>query len=136
MRFIVPSILFYLVCAFGAGTADAQAINRCRDKSDKIIYTDKKCEDIDAVSELRPKPAAISVSVRFVPAPAPRGSALSLRGALEIGDINRAAGLFLWGGNDTAQANKRLDQLNTGELPVVDISGLAVSGNRKHASAI
>ncbi len=113
MRFIVSGILFYLVCAFGAGTADAQAINRCRDKSDKIIYTDKKCEDIDAVSQAPPKASGnIGFSSVRTCARTPEDLLWDLRGALEIGDINRAAGLFLWGGNDTAQANKRLDQLN------------------------
>ena len=113
MRFIVFCIVLYLFCALGAQAACAQAINRCEDKAGKIIYTDKKCEDVDAVLKDLPKPAGNTgySSVRTC-ARTPDDLLWDLRGALETGDINRAAGLFLWSGNDTAQANKRLDQLN------------------------
>jgi|GEM_PF-1690002 len=113
MRFIVLGIMLYLVCAIGAQPVAAQTINRCEDNAGKIIYTDKKCEDIDAVLKDLPKPAGNTgySSVRTC-ARTPDDLLWDLRGALETGDINRAAGLFLWSGNDTAQANKRLDQLN------------------------
>jgi hypothetical protein len=113
MRFAFIAILLYLVCALSARTAAAQAINRCQDKAGKIIYTDKKCEDIDAVLQDVPKPVG-NIGYGNVRTCARTQDDLlwDLRGALETGDINRAAGLFLWSGNDTAEANKRLDQLN------------------------
>jgi len=117
MRFFFVSALLYLVCALNAQFASAQGINRCQSKDGKIIYTDKKCEDLDAVLQDLPKPGSSSVgnigygSVRTC-ARTQDDLLWDLRGALETGDINRAAGLFLWSGNDTDQANKRLDQLN------------------------
>ncbi|MGH8050630.1 MAG: hypothetical protein ACREPB_08240 [Arenimonas sp.] len=119
MRFLPISFLLYLACAFGAQAVSAQpqSINRCQSKDGKIIYTDKKCEDVDAVLQELPKPASSAVgnsgygSVRTC-ARTQDDLLWDLRGALENGDINRAAGLFLWSGDDTAQANKRLDQLN------------------------
>ena len=113
MRLIVLGIFLYFVCALVAETAAAQSINRCEDTAGKIIYTDKKCEDIDAVLKNIPKPAGnTGYSAVRTCARTPDDLLWDLRGALESGDINRAAGLFLWSGNDTAQANKRLDQLN------------------------
>ncbi len=113
MRFILLGILLHLACALVAQPASAQAINRCEDSAGKIIYTDKKCEDIDAVLKDLPKPAGnMGYSSVRTCARTPDDLLWDLRGALETGDINRAAGLFLWSGNDTAQANKRLDQLN------------------------
>lgn len=113
MRFVFITFLFYLACALNAPVASAQTINRCQDKSGKIIYTDKKCEDIDAVLQDLPKPSGNMGygSVRTC-ARTQEDLLWDLRGALETGDINRASGLFLWSGSDTAQVNKRLDQLN------------------------
>lgn len=113
MRLAFIAILLYLVCALNAQTADAQSINRCQDKGGKIIYTDKKCEDVDAVLQDPPKPTG-NIGYGNVRTCARTQDDLlwDLRGALETGDINRAAGLFLWSGNDTAAANQRLDQLN------------------------
>lgn len=113
MRFVFITLLFYLACALNAHVAGAQTINRCQDKDGKIVYTDKKCEDIDAVAQALPKPSGNTGygTVRTC-ARTQEDLLWDLRGALETGDINRASGLFLWSGNDTAQANKRLDQLN------------------------
>ena len=113
MRFAFITILFLLACAVNAPTASAQAISRCQDKEGKMIYTDKNCEDVDAVVQNLPKPVGnIGTSMVRTCARTQEDLLWDLRGALEIGDINRASGLFLWNGNDTAQANKRLDQLN------------------------
>lgn len=114
MRFLPLTVLLYLICAISAQSADAQAINRCQDKAGKIIYTDKKCEDIDAVMQSVPKASSANIGSAFVRTCARTQEDLlwDLRGALEIGDINRAAGLFLWRGSDTASSSKRLDQLN------------------------
>ena len=119
MHLLPISFLLYLVCAFAAPPAFAQAgsINRCQSKDGKIIYTDKKCEDVDAVLQELPRPASGTSgntgygSVRTC-ARTQDDLLWDLRSALEAGDINRAAGLFLWNGNDTSQANKRLDLLN------------------------
>lgn len=113
MRFVFITLLFYIGCALSAQTAGAQAINRCQDKGGKIIYTDKKCEDINAVQQDPPK-AVGNIGYGGVRTCARTQDDLlwDLRSALETGDINRASGLFLWNGNDTSQANKRLDQLN------------------------
>jgi hypothetical protein len=113
MRFVFITLMLYLICATSAQTASAQVINRCQDKGGKIIYTDKKCEDVDAVMQNLPKPVGNTGygSVRTC-ARTQEDLLWDLRSALENGDINRAAGLFLWTGNDTSQANKRLDQLN------------------------
>lgn len=113
MRFFIFSIVVYLLCALGAQSVSAQAISRCQDKDGKIIYTDKACADVDAVPQELPKPIGnTGYSVVRTCARTQEDLLWDLRGALESGDINRAAGLFLWSGNDTAQANKRLDQLN------------------------
>lgn len=113
MRFVFISILFLLACAVNAPIAGAQAISRCQDKEGNIIYTDKSCEDVDAVPQNLPKPAGnIGYSVVRSCARTQEDLLWDLRGALETGDINRASGLFLWNGNDTAQSDKRLDQLN------------------------
>ena len=113
MRFVLLTILFFLVCAMNAEVASAQAISRCMDKDGKIIYTDKTCEEVDAVPQNLPKPIGnTGYSVVRTCARTQEDLLWDLRGALETGDINRASGLFLWNGNDTAQANKRLDQLN------------------------
>jgi hypothetical protein len=116
MRFLILifSAALYLACALYAPLASSQGINRCQDKAGSIIYTDKKCEDIDAVLQNLPKPQAGNIGYSMVRTCARTQEDLlwDLRGALETGDINRASGLFLWNGNDTAQASKRLDQLN------------------------
>ena len=113
MRLVLITFLLYLAGALNAPTADAQAINRCQDKNGKIIYTDKKCEDLDAVVQNLPKPVGNTGYGGVRTCARTHDDLLwDLRGALEIGDTNRAAGLFLWSGNDTAQANRRLDQLN------------------------
>ncbi len=113
MRFVFATFLLYVGCALSAHFASAQAINRCQDKDGKVIYTDKKCEDLNAVLQDLPKPVGNTGygSVRTC-ARTQEDLLWDLRSALENGDINRAAGLFLWSGNDTSQANKRLDQLN------------------------
>lgn len=113
MRFVFTTLMFLLACAMHAPTAGAQAISRCQDKDGKIIYTDKTCEDVDAVPQNLPKPSG-NTGYGMVRTCARTQEDLlwDLRGALETGDINRAAGLFLWTGNDTDQSNKRLDQLN------------------------
>ncbi len=113
MRFFLPGIVLILASAFFAPTISAQAISRCQDKDGKIIYTDKTCEDVDAVPQNLPKPTgSTGNSIVRTCARTPDDLLWDLRGALETGDINRAAGLFLWTGNDTAISNKRLDQLN------------------------
>jgi len=113
MRFVVITFLLYLGHALSAQPATAQAINRCLDNDGKIIYTDKKCEDLNAVLQDLPK-AIGNIGYGAVRTCARTQDDLlwDLRSALETGDINRAAGLFLWSGSDTGQANKRLDQLN------------------------
>ena len=113
MRFLFISALLFFACAFIPQPTTAQGINRCQDKDGKIIYTDKKCEDVDAVPQNLPKPSGnTGYGMVRTCARTPDDLLWDLRGALETGDINRAAGLFLWSGNDTTQANKRLDQLN------------------------
>ncbi len=114
MRFLVISFVIYVFCAFNTQSAHAQAISRCQDKDGKIIYTDKSCEDVDAVPQNLPKPVGNTGTAMVRTCARTQEDLLwDLRGALESGDINRAAGLFLWHGNDTEQSNKRLDQLNT-----------------------
>lgn len=113
MRFAFITILFLLMCVVNAPAANAQTISRCQDKDGNIIYTDKSCEDVDAVPQNLPKPAGnIGYSVVRTCARTQEDLLWDLRGALETGDINRASGLFLWNGSDTAQTNRRLDQLN------------------------
>ena len=113
MRFHVICLVLFACCVLDAQPASAQAISRCQDKDGKIIYTDKTCEDVDAVPQNLPKPVGnTGYSVVRTCARTQEDLLWDLRGALETGDINRAAGLFLWSGNDTAQSNKRLDQLN------------------------
>ena len=113
MRSFIFNLIIFFVCALGTQSASAEAINRCQDKDGKIIYTDKRCEDVDAVPQNLPKPIG-NTGYGMVRTCARTQDDLlwDLRGALETGDINRAAGLFLWTGNDTAESNKRLDQLN------------------------
>ncbi|MGH8106532.1 MAG: hypothetical protein ACREO2_09445 [Arenimonas sp.] len=113
MRFFFFSALLFLACAISPQSAFAEGINRCQDKDGKIIYTDKKCEDVDAVPQNLPKAAGnTGYGMVRTCARTPDDLLWDLRGALESGDINRAAGLFLWTGNDTDQVNMRLDQLN------------------------
>ena len=113
MRFFFITFLLYLGCALNAQTATAQVINRCLDTDGKILYTDKKCEDLNAVPQELPKPGGnIGYGGVRTCARTQEDLLWDLRGALETGDINRASGLFLWSGSDTSQANKRLDQLN------------------------
>lgn len=114
MRFFFILTLLCLGCGMHAAPAAAQTINRCVDPDEKIIFTDKKCEDINAVPQAVPKPMLGNSSYSMVRTCARTQEDLlwDLRGALETGDINRASGLFLWSGSDTAQANRRLDQLN------------------------
>ena len=113
MRFLFASIVLFLVYGSYSQAASAQAISRCQAKDGKIIYTDKTCEDVDAVPQELPKASGnTGYGMVRTCARTPDDLLWDLRGALESGDTNRAAGLFLWSGNDTAQANKRLDQLN------------------------
>ena len=99
MRFSLITILMYTLCAMSAQTVSAQTINRCLDNSGKIIYTDKKCEDLNAVLQDLPK-AVGNIGYGAVRTCARTQDDLlwDLRSALETGDINRASGLFLWGG--------------------------------------
>lgn len=112
MRFFIFCSI-YIFSACGMQSVQAQAINRCLDPDGKIVYTDKKCEDVGAVLQNLPKPIGnTGYSMVRTCARTPDDLLWDLRGALETGDINRAAGLFLWKGNDTAESNRRLDQLN------------------------
>ena len=56
MRLFIISLVILAVCVFNTQSAKAQAISRCQDKDGKIIYTDKACEDLDAVPQDLPRP--------------------------------------------------------------------------------
>jgi hypothetical protein len=93
----------------------ATGIYRCEDAQGNTLYTDKACKDLNMLD--KPKVQAISgvsnVNSRYVRSCARTHEDLlwEARGAFETGDINRAAGLFLWRGSNRETSNKRLDQL-------------------------
>jgi hypothetical protein len=93
----------------------SSGIHRCDDGRGNVLYTDKVCSDLNMLE--KPK-TQISNSVsggtsRYIRSCARTEDDLlwEARGAFETGDINRAAGLFLWNGSSRESSNKRLDQL-------------------------
>jgi hypothetical protein len=95
--------------------AASTGINRCEDAQGNVLYTDKMCVELSMLD--KPKAQTITgvsnSSSRYVRTCAHTYEDLlwEARGAFETGDINRAAGLFLWNGSSREMSNKRLDQL-------------------------
>jgi hypothetical protein len=97
---------------------DTTGIHRCEDAEGNVLYTDKICVDLKMLD--KPKTQTVTgisggnSGSRYIRSCAHTEEDLlwEARGAFETGDVNRAAGLFLWNGSNRETSNKRLDQLN------------------------
>lgn len=126
LRLFALLFLLLALAAFGLGRAKAQSgIHRCVNAQGEAIFTDRSCEEMQAID--RPSPNAVVGSGGNVAAA--RSCALSrddllygVRGALEAQDVNRLAAYYLWTGIGTREAYALMDRLSRfSEQPLMDV---------------
>lgn len=125
-RFLTALFLLGALAVFGLGRAKAQSgIHRCVNAQGEAIFTDRRCEELQAIE--RPSPNAVIGSGGNVAAA--RSCALSrddllwgVRGALESQDVNKLAAFYLWTGIGTREAYALMDRLSRfSEQPLMDV---------------
>ncbi len=119
---------FLLVACLALGlppaNAQAQQVQRCIGTDGRAIYTDRRCDDIGAVSRL--PPAASGEGPRMFRGGCPRRLSQlvgEIGAAIQGQDINRLASVYDWSGVSDASAARLLDRLEgVVERPLVDIA--------------
>lgn len=109
--------------------ASAAPVQRCVTAEGRTVFTDRRCEDIGAVSRI-PVPGSRAGSTgatrRGYAGGCPRTlSALvgEIGGAVQAGDVNRLSSIYDWSGTSDAAARRILDRLEAVvERPLVDIA--------------
>ncbi len=125
-RLLVPLLLSCLLGLLPAMPARAQAdVHRCIGADGQAVFSDRRCEDLDATSRM-PPPALRDSETGLYRYGCPRRlSELVglLRTAVEAHDVNRPSSLYLWGEVSDATANRVLSQLEAiAERPLLDIA--------------
>lgn len=125
-RLFAATFLLASLVVFGLGRAKAQSgIHRCVNAQGEAIFTDRPCDELQAIE--RPSPNAATGSSGSVAAA--RSCALSrddllygVRGALEAQDVNKLAAYYLWTGIGTREAYALMDRLSRfSEQPLMDV---------------
>jgi hypothetical protein len=125
-RLLASVLLLCLLCALPATPARAQSdVHRCIGANGQAVFSDRRCEDLDATSRM-PPPALRDSETGLYRYGCPRRlSELVglLRTAVEAHDVNRLSSLYLWGEVSDATANRVLSQLEAiAERPLLDIA--------------
>ncbi|HEY0335087.1 MAG TPA: hypothetical protein VGC74_15495 [Stenotrophomonas sp.] len=121
-------LLCCLACASWSGAALAQSgIHRCTGPDGQTVYSDRRCEDLGAMSRM-PPPALRNGETGLYRYGCPRRlSELVglLRTAIETHDVNRLSSLYLWNDIGDPAANRILTQLEAiSSRPLLDIAPL------------
>lgn len=125
-RLLMPAVLLCLLGILPTMPARAQAdVHRCIGADGQAVFSDRRCEDLDATSRM-PPPALRDSETGLYRYGCPRRlSELVglLRTAVEAHDVNRLSSLYLWGEVSDATANRVLSQLEAiAERPLLDIA--------------
>mgnify|MGYP003577770026 CR=1 FL=1 len=123
LRLLLP-LLACLALALPAATARAQQVQRCTGSDGRAVYTDRRCDDIGAVSRL--PAAAAAEGPRLFRSGCPRLLSQlvgEIGAAIQNRDINRLTSVYDWNGVSDATASRLLDRLeNVVDRPLVDIA--------------
>ena len=126
MSYRSAAIVLPLALLFTPTASHAQEhVHRCVGGDGQINFTDRSCEDLQ-MQERAPPPEA-PVSIGGIAA-ATRSCARSrddllanVRNALELHDVNRLAGSYLWTGMGTREAYARMDRFRVvSARPLID----------------
>ncbi|GAB3515386.1 hypothetical protein [Pseudoxanthomonas daejeonensis] len=122
----MPRLLLFLAClclALPPATVRAQQVQRCIGPDGRAVYTDRRCDDIGAISRL--PPAAAGEGPRLFRGGCPRQLSQlvgEIGAAIQNRDVNRLASVYDWSGATDASASRTLDRLEAmAERPLVDI---------------
>lgn len=113
-----------VVLAAAPAKARTQQVQRCIGADGQAVYTDRRCDDLGAVSRL--PPAAAGEGPRLFRGGCPRRLSQlvgEIGAAIQGQDINRLASVYDWSGVSDASAARLLDRLEgVVERPLVDIA--------------
>jgi hypothetical protein len=98
----------------GRQTAEVDGLRRCVDATGQAVFTDRRCDSMDAIESLpvlpRIRPPASATPIRGC-ARTRRDLLDGVRTALEMRDPNRFSGFYDWSGMDGTQGYRLLDRL-------------------------
>ncbi|MEO6102792.1 MAG: hypothetical protein ABIP44_04030 [Pseudoxanthomonas sp.] len=114
-------------------------VRRCTAGDGTLIYTDRKCEDIDATERAYTPAISGSGGGRFN-----RGCsrsvqdlAYSLSSAIQGGDVNQVAGVYDWTGTSTANGYRLMSRLEAiAKRPLVDVQPMYSGGSDPYAGIV
>ncbi|MGV8944422.1 hypothetical protein [Thermomonas sp.] len=133
MHRILLASLILLVAACLSHAAQAQ-VRRCTASDGSLVYTDRKCTDIDATE--RVSPSGVAGRIGNVGGNAYRGCARSVQDlayalstAIQSGDVNQVAGLYDFSGTSTANGYRLMGRLAAVvKRPLVDVQPMYTGG--------
>ena len=105
-------------------STDEGGLRRCIGANGVIIFTDRRCHDLDAKDALLPTPAVQGVVPLRVRSCARNQDDLlaGVRAALENHDANRLADYYHWSGMGTVEGYRLIDRLGSfSARPIVDV---------------
>ncbi|PPV08695.1 hypothetical protein XBLMG947_0122 [Xanthomonas bromi] len=119
---LLPLLLVLCVCP--AARVQAQDIHRCVSPDGQTMFTDRRCEDVEAAS--RPPPAIPpqgNTDLSRYGCPRRLSELVSLlQLAVDSRDVNRLSSVYLWSGQSDAAANQVLSRLEAiVQRPLLDI---------------
>ncbi|UXA52044.1 hypothetical protein M0D45_15270 [Xanthomonas prunicola] len=124
--------LLLLLCAFPAARVHAQEIHRCVSPDGQTMFTDRRCEDVDAASRAPPaiRPQGNTGLYRYG-CPRRLSELVSLlQLAVDSRDVNRLSSLYLWSGQSDAAANRVLSRLEAiVQRPLLEIVPMYPQGD-------
>ncbi|WDK03514.1 hypothetical protein [Xanthomonas campestris] len=122
-RLLLPLLLLFCLCPATRG--QAQEIRRCVSPDGQTMFTDRRCEDVGAVSRLPPATRAQGNEGLYRYGCPRRLSELVslLQLAVDSRDVNRLSSLYLWSGQSDAAANQVLSRLEAiVQRPLLEIA--------------
>lgn len=125
-RLFLPTLLLALAGVHATpARAQQTGVNRCIGADGQTVFSDRRCEDLNATSRM-PPPALRDGETGLYRYGCPRRlSELVglLRTAIEAHDVNRLSSLYLWGEVSDPAANRVLSQLEAiADRQLVDIA--------------
>jgi hypothetical protein len=121
-----------------AAAASTDGLSRCTSADGVTLFTDQRCEDLQAVDQHRPPPPPVRpvVLVRVRSCARNQDDFLfGVRTALENRDVNRLADFYHWTGMGTKEGYRLMDRLSAfSALPLVDVQ--LVSSRQLDESAL
>ncbi|HBK46928.1 MAG TPA: hypothetical protein DDZ67_10955, partial [Xanthomonadaceae bacterium] len=115
-----------------AAAARAQQVNRCSAADGTTVFSDRRCEDLGALSRLPPVAQRDGQAGIYRHGCPRRLSELvyQLRAAIDSRDVNRLSSLYLWSDLSNRAANRVLTRLEgVVERPLVDIAPVYPDGD-------